>query len=112
MKECKKSANVLRIYPNFTRQVVKNNFTQGLMFPFLESKLGCKNTQKHEDACQRMSLMCELGYQLTYIFHRKKEGISMQCSVGKGFEVWPRGHKTYCISLRNINQLNLLLLNC
>lgn len=74
MKECKKSANVpvLRIYPNFTRQVVKNNFTQGLMFPFLESKLGCKNTQKHEDACQRMSLMCELGYQLTYISWKER----------------------------------------
>lgn len=37
-----KSANVLRIYPNFSRQVVKNNFTQGLMFPFLESKLDVK----------------------------------------------------------------------
>lgn len=72
MKECKKSADVLRIYPNFTRQVVKNNFTQGLMFPFLESKLDVKIHKKHEDACQRMSLMCELGYQLTYISQKER----------------------------------------
>lgn len=42
------------------------------MFPFLESKLDVKIHKKHEDACQRMSLMCELGYQLTYISQKEK----------------------------------------
>lgn len=42
------------------------------MFPFLESKLDVKIHKKHEYACQRMSLMCELGYQLTYISQKER----------------------------------------